>query len=92
MPLPNNFSNRRRYDFTRHSHIANAIKRIAPEIDLLDIDQDEDLREECDLDSMDFLNLLADLKQQTNISIPESDYPKVRSYNQLLAYLRNHVE
>ncbi|PSU41677.1 phosphopantetheine-binding protein [Photobacterium frigidiphilum] len=74
------------------THIANAIKRIAPEIDLLDIDQDEDLREECDLDSMDFLNLLADLKQQTSISIPESDYPKVRSYNQLLAYLRNHVE
>lgn len=74
------------------THIANSIKRIAPEIDLLDIDQDEDLREECDLDSMDFLNLLADLKQQTNISIPESDYPKVRSYNQLLAYLRKHVE
>lgn len=74
------------------THIANAIKRIAPEIDLLDIDQDEDLREECDLDSMDFLNLLADLKQQTSISIPESDYPKVRSYNQLLAYLRNHAE
>lgn len=73
-------------------HIANAIKRIAPEIDLLDIDPDEDLREECDLDSMDFLNLLADLKQQTSISIPESDYPKVRSYNQLLAYLRNHAK
>lgn len=73
------------------TNIANAIKRIAPEINLTDIDLNEDLREECDLDSMDFLNLLADLKQQTNISIPETDYPKIRSYNQLLAYLQNHT-
>ncbi|MGF1692092.1 acyl carrier protein [Photobacterium kagoshimensis] len=73
------------------TNIANAIKRIAPEINLTDIDLNEDLREECDLDSMDFLNLLADLKQQTNISIPETDYPKIRSYNQLLAYLQSHT-
>ena len=69
------------------SSIANALKRIAPEIDISDIDLDEDLREECDLDSMDFLNLLAAIKNQTGISIPEDDYPKVRSYNQLISYL-----
>ena len=72
------------------STIANALKRIAPEVDLLEIDHDEDLREECDLDSMDFLNLLAAIKQQTGLSIPEGDYPKVRSYNQLLAYLQRN--
>ncbi|MDV5170288.1 acyl carrier protein [Photobacterium rosenbergii] len=71
------------------SSIANALKRIAPEIDISDIDLDEDLREECDLDSMDFLNLLAAIKQQTGVSIPEDDYPKVRSYSQLIAYLSN---
>lgn len=70
--------------------IATALRRIAPEIDLQDIAQDEDLREECELDSMDFLNLLADLKKQTGISIPESDYPQVRSYNQLISYLQDH--
>ncbi|WP_428773916.1 acyl carrier protein [Vibrio sp.] len=70
--------------------IADAIKHIAPEVEMDEIDLDEDLREECDLDSMDFLNLLASLKKTTGVSIPESDYPKVRSYNQLQAYLQQH--
>lgn len=69
------------------SLIADAIKHIAPEIDMSEIDPDEDLREECDLDSMDFLNLLTSLKKSTEVSIPESDYNKVRSYNQLLQYI-----
>ncbi|PWI34142.1 phosphopantetheine-binding protein [Vibrio albus] len=68
--------------------IADALKHIAPEIEMDEIDQNEDLREECDLDSMDFLNLLASLKKTTGVSIPENDYPKVRSYNQLLNYLQ----
>ncbi len=70
--------------------IAEAIKRIAPEMEMDEIDLDEDLREECDLDSMDFLNLLASLKKSTGVSIPEGDYNKIRSYNQLQNYLQQH--
>ncbi len=70
--------------------IADAIKHIAPEIEMDEIDLDEDLREECDLDSMDFLNLLTALKKSTGVSIPESDYAQVRSYNQLQSYLSEH--
>ncbi|MGY2575362.1 acyl carrier protein [Vibrio sp. C8] len=70
------------------SLIAEAITHIAPEIEIDDIDHDEDLREECDLDSMDFLNLLTSLKKSTQVSIPESDYNKVRSFNQLLNYIQ----
>lgn len=73
------------------SLIASAIKHIAPEAELAAINPDDDLRDECDLDSMDFLNLIAALKKTTGVSIPETDYPKVRSYNQLLAYLRDHT-
>ncbi len=72
--------------------IADAIKRIAPEVEMDEIDLDEDLREECDLDSMDFLNLLASLKKSTGVSIPESDYTKVRSYNQLKNYLQERCQ
>lgn len=71
--------------------IADALKHIAPEIEIEEIDQNEDLREECDLDSMDFLNLLTALKQSTGVSIPEGDYPKVRSFNQLQNYLEEHA-
>ncbi len=72
--------------------IADALKHIAPEIEIDEIDQNEDLREECDLDSMDFLNLLTALKQSAGVSIPEEDYPKVRSYNQLSNYLEKYLE
>ncbi|MBD0787221.1 acyl carrier protein [Vibrio sp. Y2-5] len=72
------------------SLIADAVTHIAPEIEIEDIDRDEDLREECDLDSMDFLNLLTSLKKSTQVSIPESDYNKVRSFNQLLNYIQEH--
>ncbi|MGR5067469.1 MULTISPECIES: acyl carrier protein [Vibrio] len=72
--------------------IAQALSRIAPEIEIDDIDINEDLREECDLDSMDFLNLLTSIKQSTGVSIPESDYAKVRSYNQLQQYLQMHIQ
>ncbi len=72
--------------------IADAMKHIAPEIEIDDIDQDEDLREECDLDSMDFLNLLSSLKKSTGVSIPEGDYNEVRSYNQLKHYLQERSQ
>lgn len=71
--------------------IAQALTHIAPEIDIDDIDVNEDLREECDLDSMDFLNLLASLKKSTGVSIPEQDYSKIRSYTQLQHYLQQHM-
>lgn len=74
------------------SIIAEALAHIAPEVEITDIDLDEDLREECDLDSMDFLNLLASIKKSTGVSIPESDYAKVRSFSQLQDYLQQHSE
>ena len=38
--------------------IITAIQGVAPELTIDDIDADADLREECDLDSMDFLNVI----------------------------------
>ncbi|KLV08283.1 MULTISPECIES: acyl carrier protein [Photobacterium] len=67
--------------------VMQAIQNIAPEITESDIDPDEDLREECDLDSMDFLNLLDALKRSCGVSIPESDYPQIRSFSALVNYL-----
>lgn len=56
--------------------IADAIKHIAPEIEMDEIDLDEDLREECDLDSMDFLNLLASLKRVPALVSRKETTPK----------------
>ena len=49
--------------------------------------RDVRLREELDLDSMDFLNLLVGVHQRTGIEIPEADYPKLATLDRLVAYL-----
>jgi acyl carrier protein len=67
--------------------IFEAIQEVAPEIEQDDIDMDEDIREECDLDSMDFINYLIALKKSTGVSIAEGDYTQVNTFNKMLGYL-----
>ena len=67
--------------------ILAAIQEVAPEIEQDDIDMDADIREECDLDSMDFLNYLIALKKSTGVSIAEGDYTQVNTFNKMLSYL-----
>ena len=61
--------------------------RIAPEIDFDQIAPDDDLREQIDIDSMDFLNLITALHQRLAINIPETDYPNFATLRGALAYL-----
>ncbi|MCR9134589.1 MAG: acyl carrier protein [Alphaproteobacteria bacterium] len=61
---------------------------IAPDINPDDIDRGADLREEFDIDSMDFLNLVVALAKNLELDIPETDYSKMSSYDDLAAYLR----
>ena len=69
--------------------IIEAIQEVAPEVEKHTIDFDEDIREECDLDSMDFINYLAALQKSTGIKIIEGDYPKFHSINSALAFLND---
>lgn len=67
--------------------LAGLLRRIAPEVDLDDIDPDGDLQEEVDLDSMDFLNLVTALHEATGLEVPERDYPALSSVNGFVAYV-----
>ncbi len=67
--------------------ILENISQIAPEIDSEDISETENLREELDIDSFDFLKLLIALSEQLAIDIPEQDYECLSSLNDLIAYL-----
>lgn len=67
--------------------VIEAIQTVAPEIKDSDIKPDEELREECDIDSMDFLNFLSALKKSSGITIPEADYSNVNTLNKILKYL-----
>ncbi len=63
---------------------------------ILDIDEDADvedldpsglLRDQIDLDSMDFLDIVMELRKRYQIAIPEEDYPELASLNGCVAYL-----
>ena len=62
------------------------LARIAPDVDPAGIDPCGDLREECDIDSLDVLNLITALHQRLGVAIPEVDYPKLMSLDGAVAY------
>jgi acyl carrier protein len=70
--------------------VAAAIHRVAPEAEFDDLDPQADLREELDIDSMDFLIMLEELHARTGVDIPERDYPALASLDGCLAYLEGH--
>ena len=69
------------------STICDILASIAPEADFTALAGGEDLRDSLDLDSMDFLNFVIALHEQTGVDIPEADYPKLRTLDGAVSYL-----
>jgi acyl carrier protein len=63
------------------------LQRIAPEIEPSELAADQPLRDQVDLDSMDWLNFLVGLHEALKVDIPEADYKKLGTVNDLVAYL-----
>lgn len=68
-----------------------ALQGIAPEVEPETLRGDRPLRDEVDLDSMDWLRFLAALHQRLGVNIPEADYPQLASLDALLAYLQRRL-
>jgi acyl carrier protein len=67
--------------------IREELGRIAPEIEFEALDPTTDLREQADLDSMDFLNLLSALHQRLGVDIPDADAQQLGTIDGAVAYL-----
>lgn len=67
--------------------LQSELYKIAPDIDVADIDRDADLREEFDIDSMDFLTLVTALGKELGSDIPEEDYAQMGSFAAAIDYL-----
>ena len=67
--------------------VLRALTQIAPDIDPTEIDPDAEFVEQLDIDSMDFLNIIVAINEQTGIEIPERDYAKVSTLNDAIGYL-----
>ncbi|MNQ08896.1 Meromycolate extension acyl carrier protein [compost metagenome] len=68
-----------------------ALQGIAPEVEPATLRGDRPLRDEVDLDSMDWLRFLAALHQRLGVNIPEADYQQLTTLNVLLAYLQRRL-
>jgi acyl carrier protein len=61
------------------------LRRIAPEVE--NVQPAKPLRDQVDLDSMDWLNFLVALNERLKIEIPEADYRKLGTLEQIVDYL-----
>jgi acyl carrier protein len=71
--------------------VRDALSNIAPEVDLDGINPAKDLREQIDIDSVDFLNFVIGLHKALNIEIPDADAGKLTTLNGCVAYLSAKV-
>lgn len=67
--------------------VIDIINEIAPDEDTSDLKAEVNLREQMDLDSMDFLDIVMELRKQHGIEVPEADYPQLASLDSCAAYL-----
>lgn len=67
--------------------IINILERIAPDEDLSNLDDAVAFREQMELDSMDFLDIVMELRKQYRVQIPEADYEQLGSMNSTVTYL-----
>jgi acyl carrier protein len=75
-------------DATLRQAVFDTLRRIAPEVPSGEIEPAVPLRDQVDLDSMDWLNFLVGLHVRLGVDIPEADYRRLVTLDDLLAYLR----
>ena len=71
--------------------VRQALSNVAPEVDLDAIDPAKDLRDQIDIDSVDFLNFVIGLHKALGIEIPDADVSKLASLNSCIGYLVSRV-
>ncbi|MFI5398020.1 MAG: acyl carrier protein [Candidatus Binatia bacterium] len=67
--------------------VLRLLGEIAPEADLAQVKPDVNFRDQLDIDSMDFLNLVIALHEKLHVEIPETDYSKIATLNGCVEYL-----
>lgn len=70
--------------------VVNAMGKVAPDVDMAAVDEVSRLRQDLELDSLDFLRIVETIDADTGIDIPERDYPSVATVRGLVEYLMAH--
>ena len=72
--------------------VLKALATVAPETEGASIDDALPLREQFDLDSMDFLNFLVALHKSLGVEITEKDYPKLANVGGCVRFVESALQ
>jgi acyl carrier protein len=67
------------------------LRQIITEQEIAALDGDALLSDQVDLDSIDFLSMVAGISDEAHIDIPERDYPCLTSLSGTYAYVRSRI-
>lgn len=67
--------------------VLDIVANIAPDEDLSKLDNKAALRDQLDLDSMDFLDIVMELRKRYRLEVPPEDYPQLASLQSCMEYL-----
>ncbi len=69
------------------TEIISILEDIAPDEDLTSLQDDLPFREQMELDSMDFLDIVMELRKRHRVQIPEEEYKQLASMASTVKYL-----
>jgi acyl carrier protein len=67
--------------------ILDIIAIVAPDADISDVKSDVRLRDQLELDSMDFLDIVMELRKRYKVEVPKEEYQELASLDSCVAYL-----
>ena len=67
--------------------VLDIIAIVAPDADLSNVEPDVGLRDQLDMDSMDFLDIVMELRKRYKVEVPKEEYPKLATLSSCVEYL-----
>ena len=72
--------------------VLDIIQTVAPDEDVSNLKPDVKLREQIELDSMDFLDIVMELRKRYGVHVPEADYKELATLEGCVSYLGPKLE
>ena len=67
--------------------IIEILEDISPDEDLTQLDDGKTFAEQLEMDSMDFLDIVMELRKRYRVQVPEEDYPQLGTMASTVEYL-----
>jgi len=72
--------------------IVEVIHEIVPDEDISNLKGDVRIRDQIEMDSMDFLDVIMELRKRYNVVVPEDDYMELSTLDSSVAYLEPRMK